>query len=92
MFNPCGFSIGSPESLPIEGSEVTRVSCMQAGFPNRPENLQNKDLVDSDDSDIAVLREQLREEATDLCRADTPLPPLRAINHRIDLIDENKTY
>jgi hypothetical protein len=40
------------------------------------------------------IQEQLKIEVTDLCKSaeDTPLPPLRAINHIIPIIDESKIY
>lgn len=41
---------------------------------------------------LEPLREQLRREAVDLCpdTARTALPPLRAVNHTIPLVDEAK--
>ncbi|KIO25449.1 hypothetical protein M407DRAFT_8417 [Tulasnella calospora MUT 4182] len=41
---------------------------------------------------LESLRQQLKNEAKDLCKdiTDTPLPPMRAVNHTIPLIDENK--
>jgi len=46
------------------------------------------------DSDIENARAELMSYAEPLCRNvdETELPPLRAINHTIPLIDENKTY
>src|SRR5882762_1196773 len=43
---------------------------------------------------MEVRLSQLHEYASDICKTavETPLPPLRAINHTIPLIDETKTY
>ncbi|QRV96035.1 Pol polyprotein/retrotransposon [Ceratobasidium sp. AG-Ba] len=43
---------------------------------------------------IEERREALRAHGADLCKtmAETPLPPLRAINHTIPIIDETKQY
>lgn len=40
------------------------------------------------------VRAELRDYASDICKkaAETPLPPLRAINHEIPLLDETKIY
>src|SRR5882762_5170248 len=46
-------------------------------------------------TDLTEVRlSQLREYASDICKTavETPLPPLRAINHTIPLIDETKTF
>ncbi|KAJ3511636.1 hypothetical protein NLJ89_g3978 [Agrocybe chaxingu] len=78
-FNPTRMLIGSNEALPIKGAMVKTVASRTAQL--REENLED-------------VRRFLREQAEPLCRmaAETELPPLRAINHRIDLIDENKIY
>jgi hypothetical protein len=43
---------------------------------------------------IEKLRNELAEYASNVCREaeNTPLPPLRAINHSIPLIDKKKLY
>ena len=78
-FNPSRMIIGSSEPLEMKGPEVTTISSASA-------DLLNKGLDD--------LREQLRSEAQDLCphTSKTTLPPLRAVNHSIPLIDEKKVY
>jgi len=77
-FNPARIMIGSDKSLPIKmGSEA-------------------KPLVNAIDitSNVDAAREELRRYAEPLCKddKDTGLPPLRAINHSIPLIDEKKIY
>ncbi|CAG8640341.1 4465_t:CDS:1, partial [Acaulospora colombiana] len=66
------------KSLPIEGVQI-------AQFASRAATLLEENLE--------KVREMLKEEASDLCKPaeDTPLPPLRAINHRIPLKDESIT-
>ncbi|KAJ3002425.1 hypothetical protein NUW54_g5854 [Trametes sanguinea] len=46
------------------------------------------------EAELDQLRDMLRKEASDLCQdgAAAVLPPLRAINHTIPLIDESKVY
>ncbi|CAG8728300.1 10405_t:CDS:2 [Acaulospora colombiana] len=68
--------IGAVKSLPIEGVQV-------AHFASRAATLLEKNLD--------KVREMLKKEASDLCKSaeDTPLPPLRAINHRTPLKDES---
>ncbi|QRW20698.1 Transposon Ty3-I Gag-Pol polyprotein [Rhizoctonia solani] len=44
---------------------------------------------------MAELRNMLRSEAMSVCKpqdGNTPLPPFRAINHQIPLVDEQRTY
>ncbi|TFK78922.1 hypothetical protein K466DRAFT_446438, partial [Polyporus arcularius HHB13444] len=77
--NPARVVIGSAVPLPIVGEEVAVISAA---------------VVDMLEGHLDRLRELLRAEAADLCQdgARTELPPLRAINHTIPLIDETKIY
>jgi hypothetical protein len=63
----------------MKGPEVTTISSAAA------------DVLDSE---LDTLRKQLRREADDLCpdTSKTALPPLRAVNHSIPLIDEQRIY
>ncbi|CAA7263787.1 unnamed protein product [Cyclocybe aegerita] len=78
-FNQMRVVIGSNEALPVKGSTVRTLSSSLSQL--REENLD-------------TVRAYLRECAMPLCKTaeETELPPLRAINHRIELIDENATY
>ena len=71
--------IGSDESLPVKGASVHKLASRSAIL--REENLDE-------------VREYLKELAKPLCKTagETPLPPLRAINHRINLINEDMVY
>jgi hypothetical protein len=78
-FNPSRVVIGSDDALPITASAETKL------------------LVSSlspEDERIGQIRDELQRYAEPLCKEiqDTDLPPFRAINHTIPLIDENKTY
>lgn len=46
------------------------------------------------EGNLEKVREELRQYAAPICKSaeETPLPPLRAINHTIPLIYENKVY
>ncbi|KDQ13875.1 hypothetical protein BOTBODRAFT_110874, partial [Botryobasidium botryosum FD-172 SS1] len=78
-FNPLRVVIGSPTSLPIKGPDVGIIRSLAA------------DLFDDQ---LEQVRDELRKYASSLCAdmEDTSLPPLRAVNHTIPLIDENKVY
>ncbi|KAJ2970575.1 hypothetical protein NUW54_g12699 [Trametes sanguinea] len=78
-FNPTAVVIGSPKALPIEGKTVRVLQSHSA------------DVLGAQ---LALAREELRQYAAPICKeaSDSPLPPLRAINHRIPLIDEHKVY
>ncbi|KAF8574582.1 hypothetical protein K439DRAFT_1372060 [Ramaria rubella] len=78
-FNPYQLAVGSKNTLQIVGDEVTHVSSRMA------------DLLEEDQQN---LREELHGYAADICQdaIKTPVPPLRAINHTIPLIDEAKVY
>jgi hypothetical protein len=76
--NPSSILIGSDVTLPIT-SENDAKPLLNAILPS---------------SEVISAREELMAYAEPLCRNvdETELPPLRAINHTIPLIDENKTY
>lgn len=78
-FNPHGVHIRSEKALPMKGPLVSTMS---------------SNAADLHEDELEKIREMLRKESEDICKgaAETPLPPLRVINHRIPLIDENKTY
>lgn len=78
-FNPTRIVIGSDIALPLEGEGIAKISSMTADIAK---------------TNMETLRDILKHEAKDLCRRaeDTPLPPLRIINHKIPLIDEEKRY
>ena len=77
--NPSRIVIGSDVALPITSENDTKP-------------LLN--FIMPSDDEIVAAREELMAYAKPLCRKvdETELPPLRAINHTIPLIDENKTY
>jgi hypothetical protein len=78
-FNPPEIKIRSLEPLPIRGAQT-----------------QNLELKSSnpDTSLIESYRQELRQYAKDICKdaVETPLPPLRVINHVIPLINEDRMY
>lgn len=78
-FNDARIWIESPAPLPLEGEQVEVLSSR---------------VMDTYEYEIEKCRKEIREYASDLFKdaSQTPLPPLRAINHRIPLIDENKQY
>ncbi|KAJ3499851.1 hypothetical protein NLJ89_g10053 [Agrocybe chaxingu] len=78
-FNPGRCGVGSIQALPLERSPGT------------------KPLVNAiriEQAEIERARDELLEYASPLCREEdnTELPPLRAINHTIPLIDETRVY
>ncbi|KIL61460.1 hypothetical protein M378DRAFT_187566 [Amanita muscaria Koide BX008] len=77
--NPTRIVVGSDESLELCGTDVTEISSAAA---------------DIFEDDLEKVRIMLKKEAEDLCpdTATTALPPLRAINHVIPLIDDGKIY
>ncbi|KAJ3013108.1 hypothetical protein NUW54_g1685 [Trametes sanguinea] len=77
--NPARVVIGSPTAEEMEGEDVAVILSAAA------------DLLEDE---LDRLRDNLRQEASDLCQdgAAMGLPPLRAINHTIPLIDESKIY
>ncbi|KAG2076413.1 hypothetical protein BDR04DRAFT_1208224, partial [Suillus decipiens] len=78
-FNPPRVVIGSASPLPMKGAEVTTLESRVATVV--PDDLEET-------------RDYLKKLAKPLCTkaSETNLPPLRAINHTIPLIDENKIY
>ncbi|KAJ8481441.1 hypothetical protein ONZ45_g15313 [Pleurotus djamor] len=78
--NPPKVTIGSKTSTPIKGVGVAKLASQAIHVPS--------------ENELERVREELRRYAEPLCVSaeETPLPPLRAINHEIPLIDENKAY
>ena len=78
-FNDTRIIIGSNIAVPIRGASVTSLSSRTAQL--RAENLEGA-------------RKYLITLAKPLCKtaAETGLPLMRAINHCIELLDENKVY
>ena len=83
-------SIGFNPPLVIVGSAVPHAI---AKGPDTQVLVQSMDW-DSEAEQIVRARAELMEYAKPLCRKpeEVGLPPLRAINHTIPLIDENKKY
>ena len=77
--NPACVVVGSEAPIKIKGPDVVTINSAA------PDLLNNK---------LDGLRTELRKEAEDLCTdtSKTALPPLRAINHTIPLVDEHKIY
>ncbi|KAL4258218.1 CCHC-type domain-containing protein [Pleurotus pulmonarius] len=77
--NPARVVVGSEVSLPLDGPGVSRLASMSVVY---------------DEAEIEHARKELHEYAKPLCKTmdQTDLPPLRAINHTIPLIDEKKVY
>ncbi|QRV84578.1 Transposon Ty3-I Gag-Pol polyprotein [Ceratobasidium sp. AG-Ba] len=78
-FNPHAVLVQSVKPLPLTGPHVRTIeACATELYEEK----------------LDEIRQILYKESEDICKqaADTPLPPLRAINHRIPIIDENKTY
>ncbi|KAF9535924.1 hypothetical protein CPC08DRAFT_609171, partial [Agrocybe pediades] len=77
--NPARVVIGSDVPLPLKAGPETKF-VVQA--------------IDLANDEIEAAREELRKYAEPLCKdvSETGLPPLRAINHTIPLIDLNKKY
>ena len=78
-FNPARIVIGSDELMPLKMGDDTK-RMVHTMVPEERE--------------IERAREELRQYAEPICRemSETDLPPLRAINHTIPLIDEQKIY
>lgn len=78
-FNASRVVIGASEPEPIKGENVTSLSSRAMDLTNDA---------------INAAREELRRYALPICKVamHTPLPPLRAINHTIPLIDETLVY
>lgn len=78
-FNETCIMVGSNESLPIQGVAVKNLSSHTAQIEEHA---------------LEEARTDLRKLAEPLCKTagETPLPPLCAINHRIELIEDHKVY
>ena len=77
--NPPCIVVGSTEPVKIEGPDVVTIKSAGASL-----------LED----ELTKLRSQLKKEAEDLCAdpSKTTLPPFRAVNHTIPLMDKRKVY
>ena len=77
--NPPCVVVGSAKPVEIEGPDVVTIKSAGASL-----------LED----ELTKLRSKLRQEAEDLCAdpSKTTLPPFRAVNHTIPLMDEWKIY
>jgi hypothetical protein len=78
-FNPARIVIGSENAIPLKAS---------------PDMKLMVSMLDPGDRLVEAAREELRRYAAPLCKevSETDLPPFRAINHTIPLIDVSKTY
>lgn len=78
-FNPARVVIGRVEALLLKAGPDTKLMVS---------------MLTPEDCAIESAREELRQYAEPICREvwETDLPPLRAINHTIPLIDESKIY
>ncbi|KIK38203.1 hypothetical protein CY34DRAFT_91401, partial [Suillus luteus UH-Slu-Lm8-n1] len=78
-FNPSEIKIRSLLPLPIRGSQ-TQILELKGSSPE-------SDLIDR-------YRQELIDYAKDICKDanETPLPPLRAINHVIPLVNDDHVY
>ena len=78
-FNPACVVVGSDTALSLRAGSDTKLMVS---------------VLSPVDKQIESVREELRQYADPLCREmeETDLPPLRAINHTIPLVDESKTY
>ena len=78
-FNPSHVAIGSASALPLVGNDVAVIASRAAELTA---------------PSLEKLRGELVKYADDICKdaLETPLPPLRAVNHSIPLIDESKIY
>ena len=78
-FNPARVVVGSDVALPLKAGVDTKLLVS---------------MMNPEDKRIESVREELRQYADPICRdiSETDLPPFRAINHTIPLIDESKIY
>ncbi|KAJ3561610.1 hypothetical protein NP233_g10090 [Leucocoprinus birnbaumii] len=76
---PPAVVIGSIHSMPMHGERVTKLSSQSMSVY---------------EENIDEVRKWLTNYAQKICKKamDTPLPPLREINHEIPLIDPHKSY
>ena len=77
--NPACVVVGSNQPVELDGPDIITINSAAA------------DLLDDR---LDKPRVELKGEAEDLCMdtSKTVLPPLRAVNHTIPLIDEHKVY
>ncbi|KLO07353.1 hypothetical protein SCHPADRAFT_917267 [Schizopora paradoxa] len=77
--NPSQIVIGSTTATPLTGPDVATIQSRAAELA---------------EPTLEALHTELMEYATPICKEviDTPLPPLRAINHQTPLINKMKTY
>lgn len=77
--NPPRVVLGSVHALPLKGPDVTKLAS------------RSMQIVEDN---IEKAREHLREYALPICQTatETPLPPMRDINHSIPLIDPHRIY
>lgn len=78
-FNPSEIKIRSLDPLPIRGAQA-QVLELKGSSPET--------------ATLEAYREELRQYAKDICKEaiETPLPPLRDINHVIPLVDEGRVF
>ena len=71
--------VGSADPVPIQGPAVSKIASR---------------TVELIEDNLEQIHEELRDYARPLCQEDEdiPLPPFRAINHTIPLIDPDKIY
>ncbi|KAF8172626.1 hypothetical protein K438DRAFT_1611694, partial [Mycena galopus ATCC 62051] len=76
--NPARVCVGSADAVPLEGVATARVFTGAVGL--------------GEHDALQAARDELLEYAKPICKTadERGLPPLRAINHTIPLIDENK--
>ena len=79
-FNPARVVVGSDDPLPLKAGLDTKLMVSM--------------LDTLEEKEIEAAREKLRQYADPICKEvnETDLPPFRAINHTIPLIDESKIY
>ena len=78
-FNPARVVVGCDNALPVKAGGDTKLMVS---------------MVTPEEKRIEAVREELRQYADPICKevSETDLPPFRAINHKIPLIDETKIY
>ena len=78
-FNPARVVIGRDVAGPLKAGPDTKLMVS---------------MLTPEEREIEAAREELRQYADPICREvwETDLPPFRAINHTIPLIDESKIY
>jgi RNase H-like domain found in reverse transcriptase/Reverse transcriptase (RNA-dependent DNA polymerase)/Retroviral aspartyl protease len=78
-FNPARVVVGSDKPLPLKAGIDTKFMVS---------------MLSPEEKKVESVRDELRQYADPICRevSETDLPPLRAINHTIPLIDETKIY